>query len=136
MGLPSLTAMRHGLPMPPARLFFSGIPEIRLILTLTRLIKGKLAPRKTAGPAASLKDLQTIRTALLQCVNDCDNVQAHRLRTKITQAKTAQELWMLRNDAYQLISQQTSQAVAAERINNLISVFDGWLEPRQLVRIK
>jgi NAD-dependent DNA ligase len=122
--------------MPPGQFFLSGIPEIRLIPTLTRLIKSKMAPRKPASATASLKDLQSIRTALLQCMDDCDSVQAHRLRHKIAQTKTAQELWMLRNDAYQLISQQTSQAIAAERINNLISVFDGWLEPRQLVRIK
>lgn len=95
-----------------------------------------MASRKSASNKASLKDLQYIRTALLQCMDDCDSVQAQRLRHKITQAKTAQDLWMLRNDAYQLISQQTSQAVAAERINNLMSAFEGWLEPRQLVRIK
>lgn len=107
-----------------------------MIPTLTRLFKSKLAPRKPANATASLKDLQSIRAALLQCMDDCDSAQAQRLRHKIVQTKTAQELWMLRNDAYQLISQQTSQAVAAERINNLISAFEGWLEPRQLVRIK
>ena len=117
-------------------LSLSGIPEIRLIPTLTRLIKSKMAPRKPANQSASLKDLQSIRAALLKCMDDCDSAQAQRLRHKIAQTKTAQELWMLRNDAYQLISQQTSQTIAAERINNLISVFDGWLEPRQLVRIK
>lgn len=122
--------------MPMVQLPPSGIPEICLIPLLTRLIKGKMAPRKPVSATASLKDLQSIRTALLQCMDDCDSVQAQRLRHKIVQTKTAQELWMLRNDAYQLISQQTSQAVAAERINNLMSAFEGWLEPRQLVRIK
>lgn len=122
--------------MPTVSFSLSGIPEIRLIRTLTRLFKGNLAPRKPANATASLKDLPSIRTALLRCMDDCDSVQAQRLRHKIAQTKTAQELWMLRNDAYQLISQQTSQAIAAERINNLISVFEGWLEPRQLVRIK
>lgn len=122
--------------MPTVSFSLPGIPEIRLISTLTRLFKGKLAPRKPAKATASLKDLQSIRAALLRCMDDCDSVQAQRLRHKIVQTKTAQELWMLRNDAYQLISQQTSQAIAAERINNLISVFEGWLEPRQLVRIK
>jgi hypothetical protein len=43
---------------------------------------------------------------------------------------------MLRNDAYQLISQQHNQTAAAARINDLISAFEGWLEPSQLVRIK
>ena len=43
---------------------------------------------------------------------------------------------MLRNDAYQLISQQHNQTAAANRINDLMSAFEGWLEPSQLVRIK
>lgn len=122
--------------MPTVQLPPSGTPETRLIPTLTRFFKGTMASRKPVSAKASLKDLQCIRTALLHCMDDCDSVQAHRLRHKIAQAKTAQDLWMLRNDAYQLISQQTSQAVAAERINNLMSAFEGWLEPRQLVRIK
>lgn len=107
-----------------------------MIATFARFIKGSLQSRTPGRRAPRLKDLQPIRSALLQCILDCDNVPALRLRHKIGQAKTAQELWLLRNDAYQLISQQTSQTVAAERINALITHFDGWLEPRQLVRIK
>ena len=107
-----------------------------MIANFARFIKGSLKPRAPGRRPPSLKDLQSIQTALLQCITDCDNVPAQRLRHKIEQAKSAQELWLLRNDAYQLISQQTSQAVAAERINALIAHFDGWLEPRQLVRIK
>ena len=107
-----------------------------MIANFARFIKGSLKPRAPGRRPPSLKDLQSIQTALLQCITDCDKVPAQRLRHKIEQAKSAQELWLLRNDAYQLISQQTSQAVAAERINALITHFDGWLEPRQLVRIK
>ncbi len=107
-----------------------------MIANFARFIKGSLKPRAPGRRPPSLKDLQSIQTALLQCITDCHNVPAQRLRHKIEQAKSAQELWLLRNDAYQLISQQTSQAVAAERINALITHFDGWLEPRQLVRIK
>ena len=107
-----------------------------MIATFTRLIKESLTQRSQGRRVPSLKDLQSIRTALLQCIEDCDNPSTQRLRHKIEQAKSAQELWLLRNDAYQLISQQTSQAVAAERINALITHFEGWLETRQLVRIK
>jgi hypothetical protein len=109
-----------------------------LIPTLTRFIKSRFYPgpgarkRKVAG----LKDLQVIRNALMQTVHDCHGVPPQRLRHKIQHAVSAQELWMLRNDAFQLISQQTSQRVAAERINELMTVFEGWLEPSQIVRIK
>ncbi len=108
-----------------------------MIATLTRFIRGTLksrASRRRRTPA--VKDLHAIRMALLDCVHDCESVPAQRLRHKIVHAKSAQELWLLRNDAYQLISQQTSQRVAAERINALIQNFEGWLDPRQLARIQ
>lgn len=108
-----------------------------MIATLTRLIHGTLKSRTTRRRRTpSIKELQAIRIALLDCVQDCESVTAQRLRHKIMHAQTVQELWLLRNDAFQLISQQTSQAVAAERINALIANFEGWLDPRQLVRIK
>ncbi len=107
-----------------------------MITAIARFIKGTLPQRAPGQRNPSLKELQAIRTALLQCVIDCENVPAHRLRHKIELAKSAQELWLLRNDAYQLIAQQTSQAVAAQRINSVIGHFEGLLEPGQLARIK
>jgi hypothetical protein len=107
-----------------------------LIPKLTRLIKGKMSPRQAVKTVPSLKDIQAIRTALLQSVADCDGVPVHRLRHKIEHTQSVQDLWLLRNDAYQLISQATSQNVAAERINALLAVFDGWVDERQLVRIR
>ena len=109
-----------------------------MIATLTRLIKGSLGPRPPGRRPPSLQELQLIRTALLHCVEDCDSngAAASRLRQKIETAKSAQELWLLRNDAYQLVSQHHTQAVAAERINALIHFFEGILDPRQLVRIR
>lgn len=106
-----------------------------MISSLTRFFKGTIAPRKAVRSTPSLKDIQTIRSALLQCVADCDGVPVHRLRHKIEHSQSIQDLWLLRNDAYQLISQATSQTVAAERINALLEVFEGWVEARQLVRI-
>ena len=107
-----------------------------MIPTLARLIKGKIAPRKAARPSPSLKDIQKIRSAMLRCLEDCDGVPVHRLRHKIERTHGAQELWLLRNDVYQLVSHQTSQVIAAERINTLPEVFEGYVDPRQLVRIR
>ncbi|MBL8387630.1 MAG: hypothetical protein JNK17_05420 [Hydrogenophaga sp.] len=107
-----------------------------MIPTLARLIKGKIAPRSAAKSNPSLKEIQAIRAALQRCVADCDGVPVHRLRHKIEHSQTVQDLWMLRNDAYQLISHQHSQNVAAERINALMAVFKGWVDPRQLVHIR
>jgi len=116
--------------VPPSR------PENTVIPIIARIFRGSLKPLAPGRKTPHLKDLQAIRVALLRCIEDCDSVPARRLSHKIIHAQSVQELWLLRNDAYQLISQQTSQTVAAERINELISFFEGWVEPRQLVRIK
>ncbi len=111
-------------------------PENRLITSLARWLGVSFAPHKRSAHRATLKDLEDIRRPLLSAIEDCIDQQALRLRTQIESARTPQELWMLRNDAFQLISQQHDQSVAAERINALIQCFEGWLEPKQLVRIK
>jgi uncharacterized membrane protein YccC len=107
-----------------------------LIQTITRIFRVAFTPRQHAHKRASLKDLASIRSALLQSLEDCASLGAERLRTKVAHAKTPQELWMLRNDAYQLISQQHNQSVAADRINDMIRFFEGCLDPKQIVKIK
>ncbi|QHE75309.1 hypothetical protein [Hydrogenophaga sp. PBL-H3] len=107
-----------------------------MITSIARWLGMGTAPRKRSAHKATLKDLASIRNHLLRAIEDCIDQQALRLRVKIESARTPQELWMLRNDAFQLISQQHDQSVAAERINALIQFFEGWLEPKQLVRIK
>lgn len=107
-----------------------------MITTLSRLFKVAFLPRQPNIPAPSLKNLGTIRRALLLAIEDCASLPAERLKLKIEQTKTPQELWLLRNDAYQIISQRHDQGTAARRINDLIPVFAGSLDPKQLVEIK
>lgn len=102
---------------------------------------GKFLKRSFGGggkppKVPTLKDLQAIRSAMLSSVKDCEGLQAQRLHLKISSTTSAQDLWLLRNDAYLVISQQHDQAIAANRINELIHAFEGWLEPRQLVKIR
>lgn len=104
-----------------------------MIARLTRLFKGAGAP---ARRHPSLQDMQLIRTALMEAIADCDGLPSTRLRHKIETAKSVQELWLLRNDAYQQVSQRHTQNVAAERINALIPFFEGIVDRRQLVRIR
>jgi hypothetical protein len=110
--------------------------ETALISVLSRVFRVNLAPRQRPHRSPSLKDLARIRRHLAHSIEDCPSESAQRLRKQIDQARTPQELWLLRNDAYQLISQQHNQSIAADRINRLIQCFEGWLEPGQLVRIK
>ncbi len=110
--------------------------ETRLISTLVRLLDAAQGNRPKLRKRPSLKELLAIRQALLDCVSDCDSPTAQRLRHKIGQSQTPQDLWQLRNDAYQIISQRHNQKVAAERINALMADFQGWVDAKQLARIK
>ncbi|GAA6141548.1 hypothetical protein NBRC116584_13660 [Hydrogenophaga sp. 5NK40-0174] len=76
-----------------------------------------------------------MQEAMKSCIEDCEGMQALKLRHRIEKSRTAKELWMLRNDAFQLVSHLHSQAEAATRINGLIEIFKGWVDPRQLTRI-
>ncbi len=110
--------------------------EFVLIRRLARFIHGRLSAGSTAKPVPGLQDIQAMRAALMQCVADCGGLSADRLRHKIEQRKTVQDLWLLRNDAFQIISQQMSQGVASERINALNKVFERWVDRRQLTHIR
>ena len=66
---------------------------------------------------------------------DCSGTPAHRLGHKINVCRTASDLWLLRRDLYQCISQEHTQGVAAESINRLIPAFEGWLPASQFKRI-
>jgi len=110
--------------------------ETRLIATITRLFDAMQASHTKSRKNPTLQDLLAIRQALLDCLADCDSATAQRLRHKIGQTQTPQDLWLLRNDTYQIVSQRHNQTVAAERINALIVCFQGWIDAKQLVRIK
>lgn len=125
---------QHG-PVSPLP-FAAGRLETTVISALTRMFRVSLASHRRSPRNASLKDVATIRRQLERSIADCPGEPVQRLRKQIHQARSPQELWLLRNDAYQLISQRHNQAVAAERINRLMQFFEGWLEPRQLVRIR
>lgn len=102
---------------------------------LARLIGLEAEPRHKPR-APRLRELMAIRQHLLFTIEDCLSVPAHRLRRQIEQARTPLELWLLRNDAFQLIAQRHDQRTAAQRIDALIQIFEGWLDPKQLAKIQ
>ena len=42
---------------------------------------------------------------------------------------------MLRSDAYRLIALQHCQAIADERMRELLHLFEGWVTPTELSRV-
>lgn len=96
-----------------------------------------VAPPQAQPRTPHLRDIVAIRQQLLGTIEDCvHSVPALRLRRQIEQARSPQELWLLRNDAFQIISQRHSQHVATARIDALRQLFEDWLDPKQLARIR
>jgi hypothetical protein len=101
---------------------------------MSRLLKAMQSPFPPSRKAARVTDLQVIRTALRQCVEDCQGIAIDRLTMRIASARTHQELWLLRSDAYRLISLSHCQSVASQRISALLHHFDGWIAPHEARR--
>ena len=68
-------------------------------------------------------------------LNDCNDQSAQRVGYSINKATTADELWQLRSELHQCISQLHSQSEAVIRINSLLPSFEGWIPLRQRVEI-
>jgi len=107
-------------------------PEARLIPAISRIFRLTFGARQAKTRKAGLKDMAMIRLALSTSFEDCLGETADRLRMRVEQARTPQELWLLRNDAFQIIAHRHDQTVASERINGLLPAFEGWLDPRQI----
>lgn len=86
-------------------------------------------------PAKRLSDLHTARSALLAAIDDCQGLNAEQLKRKLGTARHHRDLWMLRSDAYRLISLQHCQAIADERMRHLLHLFEGWVTPTELSRV-
>jgi hypothetical protein len=102
--------------------------------SLSRLLKAIQKPAPASRKTSRLTDLQVIRTALQHCVEDCQGIAIDRLSLRIASARTHQELWLLRSDAYRLISLSHCQSVAAQRISGLLHYFEGWVAPQEVRR--
>ncbi len=99
-------------------------------------IFGVVAPRFSDSiPSSSRLPFEHIQQSLRSLLHDCQDMQSQRVIYKINIAESVSDLWLLRSDLHQCISQRHNQAEAATRINSLVEVFQGWLPARQLTRI-
>lgn len=104
--------------------------------TVIKRILGMAAPAfSDSGRPVDRVPLEQVRESLLALLHDCRDMRSQRVIYQINVAKTPAELWLLRSDLHQCIAQAHSQGEAAERINSLIEVFEGWLPAGQLLRI-
>ncbi len=86
--------------------------------------------------AVSKLSMVQIQQALRSAAHDCTGVYGQRIQYKIDHSKTPVELWALRSDLHQCIAQAHSERVATTRINDLATVFEGWIPANQLIKIQ
>lgn len=74
------------------------------------------------GAAHSMDEL---RRLCLDLFADCMPPGGDRLRAQVAQARTAQQLWLMRCEIYQAIARRHCEAEAVRRINALLPAFEG-----------
>ena len=101
-----------------------------------RRIFGVSAPRSSkAGRPHQRLPIEQIRHSLQTVLHDCKDMRTQRVIYQINIARTPADLWLLRSDLHQCVAHEHNQTEAAERINSLINVFEGWVPASQLARI-
>ena len=103
-----------------SRLFSHTVPHLHLHL-----------PFMTAARLP----VEQIKLKFRTLLKDCDDRNAQRVGYRVNGATSADELWQLRSELHQCISQLHSQSEAASRINSLLPCFEGWIPARQRVKI-
>lgn len=103
----------------------SAVEYVSSFVSTTRRMVGSL---QTRGGDASLDD---IRSAMVEQVIDCPPQKSRRARTQVTEARSAQQLWLLRGEIYQVIADELGQFEAERRIAVLVPLFSGHLPARR-----
>ena len=106
-----------------------------MTLVLHRFFNHSLAPLRMPFTSTSRVPIEQIQSQFSMLLKDCSGQRAQRVTYRINGAITADELWQLRSELHQCVSQLHSQAEAARRINSLLPSFEGWIPARQRVKI-
>jgi hypothetical protein len=79
--------------------------------------------------------VEAVRQQLLAVLEDCQGFEVDRLRWRLHMAERAQELWLLRDAVFQVVSSQHCQAQATARIEGLVPAFRQVLPARLVGRV-
>ena len=105
-------------------------PALKPFAFAVQALSRRLGGQRTASKA----DLTRIRSAMLERVLDCELKTVRRIRVQLAGASSAVQLWLLRSEVYQAVSEQFGQAEAAARIESLQPLFKGFLPPSSCAR--
>ena len=91
---------------------------------------------ESVAAAGKPQHLEALRLQLHEALLRCEGPMCERMHWRIDAACTAQHLWLLRGEIFQLVSRQFCQEEAARRINALLPAFSGRLPERMLARVQ
>jgi hypothetical protein len=77
-----------------------------------------------------------IKQALRDVIKDCGDERGQRMQLKINQATSHADLWDLRGELHQLVACVHDERLATQRINSLLSLFNGLIPGAHLTRIR
>ncbi len=87
---------------------------------LRRWIEGGLPDREP---------IEVVQQQLLLALVDCEDTRAERLRHDIVRTTKPRELWVMRSSIFFCVANRRSETEAARRINALLPLFEGWIDP-------
>jgi hypothetical protein len=67
--------------------------------------------------------VEAVRRQLLAALDDCHGPECDQLRWRLHTAERAQELWLLRNQIFQVVATQHCLQQAHERVESLLAAF-------------
>jgi hypothetical protein len=67
--------------------------------------------------------VEAVRRQLLAALDDCHGPECDRLRWRLHTAERPQELWLLRNQVFQVVTAQHCLQQAHERVESLLAAF-------------
>lgn len=92
-----------------------------------------MGARASSADATDRLPHTLLRDRMLDMINDCaKSHRVTRMKFKLEAAQTAQELWALRGDLYDLLATEFTQQEATRRINILTPNFQGLVSDSQL----
>lgn len=73
--------------------------------------------------------VETVRHQLLALLDDCEGFDCERLRWRLHTAGCGQDLWLLRQQIYQVVASQHCKAQAKARLEGIAPAFRRVLPP-------
>jgi hypothetical protein len=98
-----------------------------------RFLSSRPAPLPAALPQQ--QSMAALRERTVALLSDCEGPTCERLRHRLQAARSANDLWLARSEIFQQVASQHCQAQAAQRIDGLLPLFEGWLPARMLTPV-